>query len=93
MEIAGLGEVSSNFLNTWKSKGPSLCRTVGGAGSRNCFRSRTSPSTARAWTISSYVMTSAWTSFEAMWKNRGLTSKDIRVLFLSPITSIHVQKM
>jgi hypothetical protein len=38
------------------------------------------------------VMTSAWTGLETMWKNRGLMSKDIRMLFLSPLTSIHVKK-
>jgi hypothetical protein len=60
--------------------------------SRNSFRNRTSPSTARAWKISSYVMTSAWTSLETMWKNRGLMSKDIHMLFLCPLTSVNVKK-
>jgi hypothetical protein len=42
--------------------------------------------------ISSYIMTSARTSLEAPWKNRGLVSKDIRMLFLSPFTYVHVKK-
>jgi hypothetical protein len=29
---------------------------------------------------------------KSMWKNAGLMSNDIRVLFLSPLTSIHVKK-
>jgi hypothetical protein len=48
--------------------------------------------TARAWKISSYVITSAGTSLESIWKNRGLMSEDIHVLFLSPLTSIHVNE-
>jgi hypothetical protein len=60
--------------------------------SRNGFESRTSPCTARAWKISSHIMSSAWTSLETTWKNRGMMSKDIRVLFLFPLTSVHVKK-
>jgi hypothetical protein len=59
---------------------------------RNGFRSRMFPSTAKAWKISLYVTTSAWISLETMWKNKGLMSNDICVLFLSPLTSSHVKK-
>jgi hypothetical protein len=43
----------------------------------NGFGSRTSPSTARVWKISSYVLISAWTSLGSNWKNRGLMYKHI----------------
>jgi hypothetical protein len=60
--------------------------------SRNGFGSRTAPSIARAWKISSYVVTVAWTSLGTVWKNRGLMSKHIRVLFLCPLISIQLKK-
>jgi hypothetical protein len=37
-------------------------------------------------------MTSASTSLESMWKNRGLMPKDICVLFFSPLASTYVKK-
>jgi hypothetical protein len=40
-------------------RGPRRGCTVGGGGSKNCFGSRTSPCSARAWKILSYIMTSA----------------------------------
>jgi hypothetical protein len=42
--------------------------TVGGVGSRNGFGSRTSPTAARAWKISSYDLTRVRTSLETVWK-------------------------
>jgi hypothetical protein len=59
--------------------------------SRNYFRSRTSPSTARAWKISSCIITSTLTSLGTTSKNRGLKSKHIHVLSLFPLTSIHLK--
>jgi hypothetical protein len=59
--------------------------------SRNGFGSRMSPATVRAWEISPYVMTSAWTTFLTMWKNRGLVSKDM-CAFLVSLDSIQVKK-
>jgi hypothetical protein len=38
--------------------------------SRNGFGSRMSSSTTRAWKISSYIMTSAWTTSGTMWKKK-----------------------
>jgi hypothetical protein len=42
--------------------------------------------------ISTYI-TSTWTSLGTTWKNKGLMSKHIRVLFLSPLTFTHLKKI
>jgi hypothetical protein len=90
VEIAGLGEVFSVCQTREVQAG--RVGVVRFVGSRNCFGSKTSPSTAGTWKISWYIMTSAWTSLETTWKNRGLMPRDICVLFLSPLTSIHVKQ-
>jgi hypothetical protein len=58
--------------------------------SRNGFRSRTYPSTASDWKISLYVLTSALTNLETMWKNRGLMSKHMCAFLAS--TYLHSHK-
>jgi hypothetical protein len=52
-------EMSSVYQTRESPKGKSWCCTVGGMRSRNGFESRTSPCTARAWKISSHIMSSA----------------------------------
>jgi hypothetical protein len=60
MEIAYLRDVFFSVSQTPESPlGPSLGCAVGGLGSRNGFGSRTSASAARAWKMSSYVVTGA----------------------------------
>jgi hypothetical protein len=75
------------FSVCWTHESPRRQFPLSKPRSKNYFRSRKSPSTTRAWKISWYIMTGAWTSLGAMWKNRGLMSKHIHVLFLSPFTS------
>jgi hypothetical protein len=65
---------------------------AGWGGSRNGFLSGTSPSTARGRKISSYIMTSTGICMENMCKNCGQVSKDIRVLYLPLLISIHVKE-
>jgi hypothetical protein len=70
-------------------RGPSRGCTADGMGSRNGSGGRMSPSTARAWKISSDVIVSAWTGLGSMWKYKGLMSKGILILSLSSLTPIH----
>jgi hypothetical protein len=91
MEVAGLRDVFSVYQTRERPSGPSRDRTVRGVGVQKCLREQDVSFTDRAWKISSYTLWSAWTILEIMWKIKGLMSKDIRVLFLSPLTSIHLK--
>jgi hypothetical protein len=83
MGITGLGGVFSVCRTHGSVRKPNRGCTICWVGSRNSFWSTTSPSTARAWKISSYNTTSAWSSKETMWKNRRTKSKTYPCAFLA----------
>lgn len=64
--------------------------TLSKLGSRCGFENGMSPSAARAWKISSYAMTSARTSLVTAVKKD--MSRLNRVLYMSPVISIHLKK-
>jgi hypothetical protein len=93
VKIAGLEVVFSVCQTRGNATGPNRSHMVCDMGIRKDFWSRTSPSSATSKEVSSYTTTRASTVLETMWKNRGPLSKDTRVLFSSPLTSIHVKQI
>jgi hypothetical protein len=92
MEIAGLGDFFS-LPNTSKSKKAKSGLYGGWGGVQKWFREQ-NVSLYRQGLENLIVLYDMYLNkSEIIWKNRGLMSKDIRALFLSPLTSIHVKKL